>query len=478
MNSLNLGVSLETSLAKLTTNTTLLDTTEWHTEVAIIAAVDPDHTGLDLRGGTVSTLNVLGEKGSAETVSGIVGTGDSLLLGDKAGDDNEGTEDLLAVDAHVILNTGEDGRGNEESTAVADVLEGLAASDEGSALGLAGLNVRKNTVVLCLSDLRTLEGVVGEGVTDLASGGCNFLEERDELIVHRVVNQDTGGRSADLALVIHDTDVGPLSSLLKVGILKHNQWGLASGLEGNVLKGASSHLHNLTTSGSGASESNLVNIGVLHQRSTSHTTVTVNDVNDTGRETSLLDQTSQVKNAKRGLLGSLHNNSVTTCEGRAQLPGSHSQREVPGDDLANHTNGLAQSVGELLGGGVDSLASHLVGPAGGVTERTEDFTEIIVEGNRVRLACFQFISFIGRFDIGDKILTVVPGLNGGEGLLVLLNQVGKLEHQVTTVGSGQSLPGRVLQGLACGLDSDINILLTSGINGSDLRLVPETQLII
>jgi hypothetical protein len=54
---------------------------------------------------------------------------------------------------------------------------------------------------------------------------------------------------------------------------------------------------------------------------------------------------------------------------------------------------------------------------------------------------------------------------------VLLNQVGELEHENTTLGSGQELPGRVLEGLARGLDGSIDILLTGGIDGGDFLFV-------
>lgn len=61
------------------------------------------------------------------------------------------------------------------------------------------------------------------------------------------------------------------------------------------------------------------------------------------------------------------------------------------------------------------------------------------------------------------LLTIIPSLDGGQSLLVLLNQVGQFEHQDTTISGWQQLPGGILESLASGLHSDINILLTGSI---------------
>lgn len=125
---------------------------------------------------------------------------------------------------------------------------------------------------------------------------------------------------------------------------------------------------------------------MLDQGSTSHAAVTVDNINDTGREASLLDQGSQVENAEGSLLSSLHDDSVTAGERRSELPGGHGQRKIPGDNLAYDADGLAQSIGELLGGGANGLTHNLIGPASVVAEDVGDLAEIIVERDLVRLA--------------------------------------------------------------------------------------------
>jgi hypothetical protein len=54
---------------------------------------------------------------------------------------------------------------------------------------------------------------------------------------------------------------------------------------------------------------------------------------------------------------------------------------------------------------------------------------------------------------------------------VLLSQVGELVHQLAPVRWGQAFPRGMLQGLACGGHSDIDILGARRIYGYNLRLV-------
>ena len=386
MHSLSLRVSLQTSFTKLTSNTTLLNTTEGHTEIRVIAGVNPNHTGLDLTSNTMSALNILREDSSTKTVGRIISPSNGLTIFNEGRDHNEWTEYFLAVDAHVILDIREDSRFDEEALSVTDVLVGDTASGEGRAFGLAALDVGEDTVVLGLCDLGSLEGVVGEGVSDLGGGLNGFLEEGDELIVDGVVDEDSGGCGADLALVVHNSDVGPFSGLFEVGVAEDDKRGLSTSLQGNVLHCSCGHLHDFLSGGGGAGERDLVDIGVLDEGRTSDTTVTVKDVHDTRRESGLLEEGSHVQDGERGLFGGFEDNGVTAGQSGTEFPGSHGEREVPGDDLADDTDGLAEGVGEFLRGGADGLAVDLVGPAGVVTEGVDYFAEVIIQGDLVRFS--------------------------------------------------------------------------------------------
>lgn len=383
MDSLGLGISLQTSLTKLTANTTLFNTTERHAEIAVIAGVDPDHTGLDLTSHAMSALNILGEDRGTKSVGRVIGPSDGLVVVNEGRNHNEWTEHFLAVDAHVVFDIREDSRFNEEALSVADILVRNTARGEGRAFGLATLDVGEDTVVLSLGDLRSLEGLVFEGVSDLGGGLDGLLEEGDELIVDGVVDEDSGGCCADLALVIHDTDVGPFSGLFKVCIVEDDERRLAAGLQSNVLHCASGHLHDLLSGGGRAGESDLVDIRVRNEGSTRDTAETVKDVHHARRETSLLEEGSHVQDGEGSLFGGFKDNGVTAGQSGTEFPGSHGEREVPGDDLADDTDGLAEGVGEFLMGGADGLAVDLVGPAGVVAEGVGNLAEVVVQGDLV-----------------------------------------------------------------------------------------------
>lgn len=133
-----------------------------------------------------------------------MGEVDDLSLGGELGDGADGAEDLLLHDLHVGADISEDGGLDE----VALVAVALTTSDNGGTLRLAGLDVAHDTVVLELRDLRTLEGLLVEWVTDLVLLS-SLLEGSEELVVDAVLDVDTGTGAAALSVVVVDTEVDP-----------------------------------------------------------------------------------------------------------------------------------------------------------------------------------------------------------------------------------------------------------------------------
>jgi hypothetical protein len=108
------------------------------------------------------------------------------------------------------------------------------------------------------------------------------------------------------------------------------------------------------------------------------------------------------------------------------------------------------SVGEGLGVGVNGLTSDLVSPATVVA---------------------QTASSVGNIDLGHRDgLAVIQSFNGGEGLHITLEEVGKLGEHAATVRGGHLLPG-TLEGGTGSLDGDVYILLGSLVNRGDGFLV-------
>ncbi|KAJ6443171.1 WD40 repeat-like domain-containingprotein [Purpureocillium lavendulum] len=218
----------KSGLAQFSANATLLDTSKGDAGVSVLAAVDPDHAGLDLGGDAMSTLEVLGEDGGAKAVRRVVGPADGLCFVAEPADDDNGAEDFLLEDAHLVLDLGEDGRLDEEALGV-DV-ERLATGNNLGALGLADLDVVQHPLVLSLGYLRALVRLGVPLVADTADRLGGLRKLLDELVVDAVLDQDAGGGGADLALVGHDAQVRPLDGLLEVTIVKDKQRRLAARL--------------------------------------------------------------------------------------------------------------------------------------------------------------------------------------------------------------------------------------------------------
>ncbi len=101
---------------------------------------------------------------------------------------------------------------------------------------------------------------------------------------------------------------------------------------------------------------------------------------------------------------------------------------------------------EHVGGDVGGLAGDLVSPTGVVADASDNGANI-TPGH------------------GDG-LAVVEGLDGGEEVGVLLDNVGELVHESAAVLGGGLLPGGV-EGLAGGGDGEVYILLGGLADGGD-----------
>lgn len=199
--------------------------------VRVVGRVDPDHPGLNLRSNLVRALDILRENTGTETVSGIVGTLDSLLCRLEAANNNERTEDLLPRDSHIVLDVRKDSWLDE----IALLAEALTTTNETSSLILAGLDISKDLVELHLGDLRSLVRIRLKWITDDGNLLGLLTEGLDELLVNALLDIDTRGRAADLAHVAHDTSVRPLDGLIEVAVLEDDVGRLSSGLKGTIL---------------------------------------------------------------------------------------------------------------------------------------------------------------------------------------------------------------------------------------------------
>lgn len=294
-----------------------------------VVAVHPDGAGLERVAHTDGRVKILGVHGGGEAVVGVVSELEDLRLVLELGDGADGAEDLLLCDLHLGRHVGEDGRLDE----VALVAVALATSLDRRALVTTGLDVAHNAVVLQLADLRALEGVVGERVTDLVLLGT-LPELSDELVVDALLHEDAGTSAAALPVVVVDAKVDPVDGVVDVGIVEHDVGRLAAQLERHLLQvRRRGRLHDLPADDGRSGEGNLVNIHVRREGGASGLAEAGDDVHDAWGEAGLLDKLCSHQGGEGGLLGRLQHNHVACCQRRADLPRPHEQREVPGDDL-------------------------------------------------------------------------------------------------------------------------------------------------
>jgi hypothetical protein len=99
-----------------------------------------------------------------------------------------------------------------------------------------------------------------------------------------------------------------------------------------------------------------------------------------------VEEVGHVERGERRLLGGLEDDGVAAGERRADLPGEHEQREVPGDDLAGHADRLVQHLHVVRAVGRRHQAVDLVRPAGVVPDAPRHHGHLGPRRLRQRLA--------------------------------------------------------------------------------------------
>mmetsp|Transcript_25564 Transcript_25564/g.31017 ORF Transcript_25564/g.31017 Transcript_25564/m.31017 type:complete len:556 (-) Transcript_25564:83-1750(-) len=421
-NTLGFHVVAEGIFTLVTANTGHLETTERCGVVVDVVGVHPDGTGLQGARQTVAGVVAVTPDASCETVLGAVGPLDQVSLVAPLEDGHNRSEDLLLCNSHVVIDVSEHG-GLDEVTLGTD---GAASALQVRALLNTGLNVHLDLPELLVGHLRTLVNIP-EGIPDSARlGERNSL--LNELVIDILVYEQPRPGVTALAHIEEETEVGIGNSFVDVCVLAHDGSRLASQLQAHALEvGLCSSFHNVLTDLSGAGEGNLVNIPVFRNSLSCSFTVSCDDVDDTFGDTGLLDELSQLESGEWSLLGELEHNSVTGREGWGKLPRCHKQREVPGDNLAAYTDGLMESVREVVSGSGDGLAVNLVGPAGKIPEVTDGQRHIGVAGEEDRLA-------------------VVHGFKLSKLFRITLQQICKLVEELATFTASHLWPRTLVEG--------------------------------
>mmetsp|Transcript_39887 Transcript_39887/g.69060 ORF Transcript_39887/g.69060 Transcript_39887/m.69060 type:complete len:559 (+) Transcript_39887:102-1778(+) len=438
---LGVAVVVKHHLVVLSAETGLFVSTKRSVGRVGMVVVYPHTAGLDGTRHLVHLVGIAGPHASAKAVDTVVGDRNSLFGGLEGGHRSHRAEDLLLEDAHLVVSL-EDRRSNVVTAAqLARELVDSATGQHLRALGTANVEVALDAVELLITHLRAHHDSRVERVADLDGLGA-LNHTLHELLVDALVHQEATGAGADLALVQRKQH-GTFNGLVEEGIIvirhggEEEQRRLATELHGHRDEVLGSVLHDDGTSVGGTGERNLAHTSRRGQSRAGILTVTSDHVEHTRRQ-QVTDKLHQHHDGVGGLLSRLENNGVTSRQSRGNLPGSHQERKVPGDDLAHHAQRLVEADAHHVL--VELGDGSLVG-----ADHTSEVTEVVHDQGK-----------IGSKGLTDG-LAVIHGLNHGKILQVLLDGVGDLQQDVASGGRGSLAPGR--GGGMSGIQSSLDISL-------------------
>ncbi len=242
-----------------------------------------------------------------------------------------------------------------------------------------------------------------------------------------------------MALVEVDAVDDPLDRLVERRVVEDDVRGLAAELEREPLAAAGEAALDLLAHLGRAGEGDLVD-GCLHERRAGGA-VPGQDVHDAGGQLGLAQDVAEGERGQWRRLGRLEHGRVAGGERGSELPGEHQEREVPGDDLADHPEWPRTPVEESV--------LELVGPARVVEEVRRGERQVDVARLLDRLAA-------------------VERLEHRELARALLQDARDAEEVLGALASRQARPGR--EGLPRGGDRGGDVL-GSGLGDLGERLL-------
>ena len=263
MHSLNLRISLQSSLPQLPSNSTLLHAPKRNPRITILARINPNHPRLDLSRDPMRLLQISRENRSPQPILARIRPRDSFSLIFESTYHGERAEDFFLPDRHGVGDVCENCGLDEEAFAVDGT--GFAAHSQRRAFFLSGLDVREDAVELGAGDLWALESGLIPLRADFGDAGDCLFVGGDEVGVDGALDEDPRSRGADLALVRHDPRVGPFDRLLEVGVCEDEEGGFAACFEGDVFEGLGREAHYAAGGGGRACEGYFVDERMLDE---------------------------------------------------------------------------------------------------------------------------------------------------------------------------------------------------------------------
>lgn len=196
-NRLGIAPSLETSQARLDTDTTLLVTSERGLRADLEMSVDPDGSGLQTARHALGPLHVLAPDGATQTHQGSIGTAQDIVLIRPLEKRHNGPELLLRNQTGVLRGVVYHGGRQVEAAALLG-RRGLATEDDVPPL-LGDVAVQVQQLGVLHAVLRRPEDGLGIAGTAALQGLDEVHEGLEESVVDVLVDVYTLDAEADLA---------------------------------------------------------------------------------------------------------------------------------------------------------------------------------------------------------------------------------------------------------------------------------------
>ncbi|EER34470.1 aldehyde dehydrogenase [Candida tropicalis MYA-3404] len=274
----------------------------------VVVSVDPNSTSLESVRNINTLVDVSGVNTSSQTVIRVVSQSNSFFNSVELDQGDNRTKDFFLDNTHILVNISKNGWFDK----VTLVTSLSTTSNNSGTLFLTNFNVFQDLIQLVSVSLGTHESVFFKWITNFKGFG-SLLESSNNFVVNTRLNQETGTSTTDFTRVVEDRNNQVINSLIQVGIVENNVWGFTTQFQSNLLQvGFSSQFHNNLTSSSRTSESNLVNLWVAGNSSTSSGTETWNNVDNTLWHTGFNQQLGKVQGRQWSRFSRFQDSSTTS----------------------------------------------------------------------------------------------------------------------------------------------------------------------
>ncbi len=275
-----------------------------------------------------------------------------------------------------------------------------------------------------------------------------------EAFVNAFLHQNARGAGTHLALIEgkHNRAFEAFVEEIVIGVhdaFKENVGRFAAEFQRDGHDVFGGILHDELAGSGFAGEGHFIDTRTGSERFAGFDAETIDDVEHAGRQDAF-DEFHEDHDSDRRLFGGLQHDAIACSQCGRYFPGSHQQREVPGDDLRHYAQRFQNVHGNGIGIQLTDGAFFSADDAGEIAE--------VVNGQRE----------VGGAGFAEG-LAVVPGFGAGQRFEVGLHHIGNFEEEIAAGGSRGGIPGR--RGSPGGIKGQFDVFFgRAGHFGKDLAV--------